>query len=252
MDYKQTEEMEIDIWELLRTLWKHAWVILLAAIGVGAIVFLYFSFLVTPKYTAETLLYVTNRSEGASNISSSDLTAAQSLVDTYGVILTARSTMEEVLEVSGTDYSVEELLSMVSSSAVDSTEVLSIQVTDADRTEAATIANAIAEVLPEKISEHITGCSVSVVDLASVPEEPSSPRIKRNTMIGFMLGFILGCAYIVIQFLMDTRIHDEEFLRNAYDLPVLAAIPDLRSRSSQSGYYTASEMNATGRRVAQK
>ena len=250
MNQKKTEY--IDLLKLARAMLKRAWLILFATAAAGAVVYLYSVFLATPMYTAQTLLYVTNRSDSASNISSSDLTAAQSLVDTYGVILTARSTMEEVLEVSGTDYTVEELQNMVTSGAVDSTEVLSVTVTDADPAEAAKIANAIAEVLPKKISEHIQGCSVSVVDYASVPKKQSSPNVTGNTLKGCLLGFVLACGYIVILFLMDTKIHDEEYLMQTYKLPILAAVPDLSRKSSQSGYYAAPETHEDGKRVTQR
>lgn len=252
MKHEQTDEIEIDLLALLHALWKRAWIILFAAVAAGAIVYLYSVFLVTPMYTAQTLLYVTNRSDNASNISNSDLTAAQSLVDTYGVILTARSTMEEVLETSGVGYSVEELQDMVSSSAVDSTEVLSVRVTDANPAEAAKIANAIAEVLPEKISEHINGCSVSVVDYASVPEKQSSPNVMKNTVIGCLFGFFFTCGVIVIRFLMDTKIHDEEYLMQTYGLPILAAVPDLNQKSSKAGYYAAPANLKDGRRETQR
>lgn len=246
------ESEEIDLLELARTLWKRAWIILFATVAAGTVVYLYSVFLATPMYTAQTLLYVTNRSDSASNISSSDLTAAQSLVDTYGVILTARSTMEEVLETSGSSYSVEELQDMVSSGAVDSTEVLSVKVTNADPAEAAEIANAIAKVLPQKISEHIKGCSVSVVDYAAVPEKQSSPNALKNTLIGCLFGFFLACTYIVILFLMDTKIHDEEYLMQTYELPILAAVPDLSRKSSTSGYYAAPAKLKVGGRVTQR
>ena len=36
----------------------------------------------------------------------------------------------------------------------------------------------------------------------------------------------------------DTIVHDEDTLKNSYpDIPVLAAIPDLREQSTGSGYY---------------
>lgn len=252
MRYEQSEEIEIDFLALLHTLWKHAWAILCAVIAAGTIGYLCSVFLITPMYTAETLLYATNRLDSVNAISSSDLTAAQSLVDTYGVILTARSTMEEVLETSGADYSVEELQDMVFSCAVDSTEVLSVTVTAAVPEEAAEIANAIAEVLPEKISEHISGCSVSVVDYASAPQRQSFPDVRKNTLVGCLVGFFLACGYIVFRFLVDTKIHDEEYLMQTYEMPILAAIPDINSKSIKADHYAVPVAPRNGRKAKQR
>lgn len=249
---KQKKPEYIDLLALLRYLWKRVLIILFVTIAAGAIVCLYSVFLTTPMYTAEILMYVTNRTDSSDSISNSDLTAAQSLVETYGVILTADPTMEEVLEISGANYSAEQLRNMVSSGAVGSTEVLSVTVTDADPAEAAGIANAIAEVLPEKISEHIQGSSVSVVSYAKVPQSPSSPNVKSNTLRGCFLGLLIICGYFVIRYLMNTKINDEEYLMQTYKLPILASIPDLNRKSSRSGYYASSETKESGRRATQK
>lgn len=54
----EREEMEIDLLEIARLLWHKAWVILLCLIiGAGAFG-AYTKFLVTPKYTASSMIYI--------------------------------------------------------------------------------------------------------------------------------------------------------------------------------------------------
>ena len=55
------------------------------------------------------------------SLSSSDISASQSLVDTYIVILKSRPVLESVIESTGVDYTVAGLSTMVSASAVNST-----------------------------------------------------------------------------------------------------------------------------------
>lgn len=231
----------IDLVQLAKALWKRAWAIILAAVIFGGCAFGYARFLITPLYQSTALMYVNNSSfsVGSTNfsISTGELSAAKTLVSTYIVILKTRSTLETIIDEAQLDYTYEELKAMVSSAPVDNTEIFGITVTSPDPQEAERIANTIARVLPDKISEVVDGSSVRVVDHAVVAAHKSSPNITKITMIGLLLGFVIACAVITVLFLMDDLIHDEETLRQEFDLPVLAVIPELSGDKSGSGKY---------------
>lgn len=105
------------------------------------------------------MMYVNNSSinVGSTQVDLSDLSAAQSLVETYIVILKTRGTLEQVIEQENLSYDYETLSDMIEAGAVNSTEVFEIQVTSADPEEAERIANCIAELLPGRISEIVGG-----------------------------------------------------------------------------------------------
>lgn len=241
MENKGKDYMEIDLLQIAKALWHRAWAILLAAVLCGAAGFGYSAFLVTPLYQSEAMMYVNNSSFSVGStsfsISSSELTAAQSLVATYIVILNTRTTLEDVIRDAELEYSYEELLGMIDAQAVNNTEVFSITVTSESPQEAEQIANTIARILPEKISNIVEGSSVRVVDYAVVPAHRSSPSISRYTILGALLGIVLTCGYIVLREMFDDQIRDEEFLMQTYDIPILAAIPELLSSRNSSGYY---------------
>lgn len=248
MEKRTDEEFEIDLLKLFRALWRNAWAIVLAATVFGGAALAYTAIAVTPLYTAEALMYVnsSNISVGGTKVSISqgELTAAQSLIKTYAVILNTRSTLNDVIEQSGVDYTYEELSGMISAASVDDTEVFSIQVTSPDPKEAQLLANTITQVLPEKISSVVEGSSVRIVDYAVVPARKASPSLSRNTMMGAMLGFFLACCVIVVMELMDNQIHDSDYLIQSYDIPVLAVIPDLLSTKSTNDYYQSPEQRS--------
>lgn len=235
------DEIEIDLLALLRALLRHVWVVITATVVCGAIALSYTAFLMTPMYTASTLLYVNNSSISVGstkvNISAADLSAAQSLVDTYIVILKSRTTLEEIIEKTGVNYTYEELKDMISSGAVNGTEIFNVDVTGPDPEETELIANTIAKVLPKQIASIVDGSSVRIVDHAVVPMKKSSPSLTKNTAMGMILGFVLSCGVIVVMELFDTLIKDEEYLIQTYDLPLLAVIPDLQGGGSGNGYY---------------
>ena len=249
MDTKQTQqdnEMVIDLVQLAKALWRRAWAILLAMVIFGAPAFSYAYFLITPLYKASAMLYVNNSSlsVGSTKVDLSDLNAAQSLVDTYIVILKTRTTLEDVIEAAGLSYDYETLSKMIEAGAVNSTEVFSIEVTSPDPAESEKIANTIAELLPDRIAEIVDGSSVRIVDYAVVPSHKASPSLSRYTLLGLLLGAVVSCGVIVLMVLFDEQIRDEDYVRETFDLPLLAAVPDLTAKSTGDYYYRTSGKEA--------
>lgn len=239
------EYYELDILQLIKALWNKVWAIVIAAVIFGTGGFVYSSFFITPMYKAEALMYVNNSSFSVGStsfsISTSELTAAQSLVETYIVILNTRSTLEEVIEVADLDYTYEQMKHIVSANAINNTEVFSISVTTADPEESEYIANVIARILPNKIADVIDGSSVRIVDLAVAPTVKASPNITLFTVVGMIIGMAIACLIIIMLELTDTLIHSEDYLNETYDIPVLAVIPDLLASSESSNYYSGYE-----------
>ena len=87
---------EVDMITLMSALWRRAWIIALISVVLGAICFAWARFLITPTYEASALMYVNNTQDPGKPISNSELSAAQSLVDTYMVILSSRTTLESI------------------------------------------------------------------------------------------------------------------------------------------------------------
>ena len=202
---------------------------------------------IKPLYKAEALMYVNSSNISVGNtklsISQAELNAAQTLVDTYIVIMNTRTTMEDVIQQSGVPYTYEEMMEkkMVRAAAVNGTEVFAIEVTSTSPKEAELLANTIARILPEKIASIVEGSSARIVDYAVEPAKKDSPSISRNTLLGVLLGIVLSSGVIVVLELLDEQIHDSDYLIQTYDIPVLAVIPDLLSTKSSNDYYQSVE-----------
>lgn len=228
---------EVDLITLLRALWRRSWVIALATVAAGAVCFAWAQFLIAPTYEASALLYVNNTQDASKPISNSELSAAQSLVDTYVVILNSRTTLDQVRAATRVTYTDRELQKMIQAQAVNSTEVFEVTVTSEDPQEAQKIANTIAQVLPSRISSVVEGSSVRVVDYAQLPSAKAAPSLPRYTVLGMAAGFLLSCAALVLRELLDNQIRGEDYLLQAYpQVPVLAVIPELLQRTEGYGY----------------
>lgn len=243
MEKREEQFIEIDLFQLVRALWHRAWAIILAMLVCGGLGFSYARFMITPTYQARALMYVNNStlSVGSTSVSLSDLSASQTLVDTYLVILKTRLTLNEVIERAELRYSYEQLSGMIQASSVNDTEIFAITVTSTDPVEAERIANTITEVLPGKITEILDGSSARTVDLAVVPTSRSSPSITRYTTMGMMAGIAISCAIIVLMELLDEQIRNEDYLIQTYKLPMLAVVPDLMAKPGKgySEYYSS-------------
>jgi len=241
MSEKQAENSvrEIGLPELVQLIWKKLWIVMLTAVLFAGAAFGGTYFLVTPQYEASVKMYVNNSSIQVGStrlsISNSELAAAQSLVDTYIVILNTRATMNEVIRESGCGYTYEELAGKVRAAAINNTEIFEIIVEDPSPETAEKIADTIADVLPDKISDTVDGSSVRVVDRAVRPAEISSPDYETNTVIGALLGMFLSVVVVVLRKMYDKIIRSEDDLSQIYHLPVLAVIPDM-SEPARSGY----------------
>ncbi|MGN0451249.1 MAG: YveK family protein [Acutalibacteraceae bacterium] len=231
----------IDLLHIAKALWQRAWIIVISALVAAVVGFSVSAFTIAPKYSSQIMLYVNNSSVSLGTtsfrISASDLSASQSLVKTYGVILNNRTTLEAIIDKSGVPYSYSQLSSMIYTSSVNDTEVMSVSVTSTDPYEAAKIANCIAEVLPARISEIIEGCSMEVIDSAVPNTNKISPNITKYTAQGFILGFIIAAGILTVLAIMDDTIHDEDYIINTYDYPLLAVIPDLSTADSNKYGY---------------
>lgn len=242
----------IDLLHIVKTLWHRAWIIVLSGCLAAAIGFSVSAFMIAPEYSSSIMLYVNNSSFSLGNtsfsISSSEITAAQSLVKTYGELLNNRTTLERVIEKAEVPYTYRQLSQMIVSAPSNNTEIMRVTVTTEDPYEAAKIANCIAEVLPARISEIIDGASMEVVDSAVPVLEKVSPSITRYTAMGLMLGVLLSFIALVIAALLDDTIHDEEYILRTYDYPILAKVPDLlNSGAKQYGYYSQKRQKAQDR-----
>lgn len=231
----------IDVTHILKVLWQRIWIIGIVGILTAAIGFSVSAFMIAPTYQSSIMLYVNNSSFSVGDvgfsISSSQLVAAQSLAKTYTVMLKNRTTLERVIEETDVNYSWKSLSGMITTETVNDTEVIRITVTSENPYEAEKIANGIAKVLPQRISEIIEGASMEVVDSAIADTAKVAPSISKFTVVGFLLGVMLAAMFFVVLALLDNTIHDEDYIINTYDYPILAKVPDLLDvGSSKYGY----------------
>jgi capsular polysaccharide biosynthesis protein len=236
---EMTETTEIDLKKLVFALLHRWWLVLGMALLGGAVALLITRFLITPMYAATVKLYVNNSIDtSVSTISSSDITASKSLVDTYITIIRSDTVLDEVLTLTGSAHTASSLNDLLTAGALNSTEVFHITVTAVDPAEATLLANAIADVAPKHLSDIVDGSSAKVVERAKLPTEPASPNVRRNIAVGALLALLAAAAAVVLAAVFDVHILAETDLRGLSDLPILGVISDFQTAGRPGyGYY---------------
>jgi capsular exopolysaccharide synthesis family protein len=77
--------------------------------------------------------------------------------------------------------------------------------------------------------------NVEVAQEALVPTSVSSPKTKKNTILGAVVGLLLGLGIAFTLERLDRRIREPEDLETIYRLPTLGVVPKLPTRSRSAG-----------------
>lgn len=220
------EEMEIDLLELLMVMKKHLAAILFAGIVGLVLMFAYTSFLVTPLYSASSMMYVMPDNSNSMNSSTlSDMQVGQQLTSDYSSMIKSRSFMEDVIKKLNLNIDYQKLLEKVEVTNPTSSRILQVTVNDPNPQTAADIANEMASVAESKLKE-ITGMqAIKIYEEAAVPDRPSSPSLKKNCALGLLAGIVLAMAVITILYLLDDTIKTEDDIEKYLGMTTLAVLP---------------------------
>jgi chain length determinant protein EpsF len=80
-----------------------------------------------------------------------------------------------------------------------------------------------------RVESRASHANVSVLNPASVPRRPDSPRLALNVSLAFVVGALLGVGIVILSELLDRRIRLREDLVNEWNVPVLGEINAQRS-----------------------
>ena len=204
LEMQKDDEMEIDLGEIFHLLMNKLWIIVLCFIIGATLAFGGTKLLITPKYSASSMI---------ENLA------------------TSRPVLEEVIEKLNLDYTYEELKSMIQTDNQTDTRILRFTVSNANAKEAKKIANELADVTAERVAYVMSSDKPKVVEEAGVPKYPSSPNTKKNTAMGGLAFAFVAATVIVLRYLMNDTIQTEEDIKKYLGLHMLAAIPTEKRES---------------------
>ena len=225
---KEQDKFEIDVFQLVKVIWKRKFLIVLTAIIAGLAAFAYSSFVIKPQYTSTTRIYVVNRNQADKpGLTNQDLQAGAYLVKDYREIILSQDVLEKVVADQKLPMDAKTLGRKVSVTVPADTRIVSISVRDGNPEEASRIANALREVAAQKIISVTRVSDVTTLEEARPATSPSSPNIRRNTMIATIAGVGFVTIIVLLVELLDDRVKRPEDIEEVMHISLLGVIPNL-------------------------
>ena len=228
MKNQDNQTVEIDVLSLVKTLWRRKFFIIVTAFAMAIVALGYSTFIIKPNYTSTTRIYVVNRQANEnSTLTNQDLQAGTYLVKDYKEIILSQDVLAKVIDDLKLNVQPSALAKKINVTVPTDTRIVSIAVSDGDAKEAARIANSLRQIAAEKIIAVTKVSDVTTLEEAEVPNSPSSPNIRRNTLIGFLAGGFLISVVILVVEVLDDRVKKPEDVEEALGITLLGVVPNM-------------------------
>lgn len=229
---KDTEMGEIDLLEVANVIWQKIWAVIMCFV-IGAVLFGgYTKMMVTPQYTATSMIYILGRTTSISSIDELQLSSA--LTADFTIMAKSRAVINGVIKEMDLNMTYDQLKNSVNITNPSDSHILQIEVTNPDPKLAKDISNTMANVVAENIASVMATDKPSIAEKAVTPGAPSSPNLMKNIAMGGLVGAALAVGLIVLGYVMDDTIKTEEDVRKYLQINTLASVSLEKKRRKKS------------------
>lgn len=213
----------IDLMEIFFELKKRIWIILAALVIGSGLAGVYSKVLLTPQYASTAMMYILSKETTLTSLA--DLQIGSQLTKDYKVIVTSRPVLEQVIENLGMSGNYRSLKGRLTIDNPSDTRILNISVQDSDPQMAKAIVDEVAMVSAEYIADIMEMTPPKIIENGEIATAKSSPNVKKNIMMGGLIGVVAVCGVIVLRILMNDTIRTEDDVEKYLGLTVLATVP---------------------------
>ena len=216
------EETEIDLTELFQVLKSRYKFILCCIIICTLISGLATHFLIDKKYQAVTRIYP-KPTVVEGYVDFSQLNANDKMVNNYVGMLKGNNIQSKVAEKLHVSTSV--IKNSTTVSVEPDTQIIAIKAVTTDPYLSKDIVNTLSTTFKDQAKKTLNVGHITTIDKAILDTNPVSPSLVKNVALGGVLGAVLSMGYVVLRFIMDTRIHSKEEAEKYLGIPCLGSIP---------------------------
>lgn len=199
---------------LLALLKKNFHILIWWMIGSLAVTAIFTLYLIVPMYQTTSRIVVNQTESSSTTITSADISTNISLINTYQSIIMEPIILEDVIEETASNDTLEELRNKITFQNDEESLVFGIVVTDENPQMAAEIANATSNIFENKIGEILPVESVTILSEAVPDSNPISPNVIQNLFLGVLLGLFIGLLQIFLKTLLDKRVKSHEIIND--------------------------------------
>lgn len=223
-DVENNDEIQIDLGRLFALLKKKlTFIISIVVIGV-LISFILTNFVMTKKYQSKASIYLKPEISESGIIDNSTLSANTKMVNNYLLMLKGDTLLTDVSKQLGIKNPAI-VKKAVSVSNIEDSEIIIVSAITNDPQLSKDIVQTTVNSFFLTMKEKLSIKNMTVLDEPKVASRPVSPNLKKNLVIGALLGLFLSCGLVVLEFLLDKRLHTKEDVETFLGIPVLAEIP---------------------------
>lgn len=220
--------MEISFKDILRIIKKNLALVIVVSLLFASVSYFVTTLFIKKTYTSSVKLYVS--ADYMDNNANEDLSTynyTSKLVATYMEMLDTNKFYTAVSEQLDGKYTPSLLANAITFSNVENTEVFMAKVVFGDPSEAKNIADAVAAVAPETISELlVNNYQLKIVDEATVPKQPTSPNVLKNVLFAFLGGMVLTLVIAFVRDFLDVKVKYDDEMSMVCGVPILSVVPD--------------------------
>ena len=236
-------ENEYSIMDFILLILHRIWWIIAGAVLGGAVLFCYSTFCLPLEYSSHISMYVqsykTINTNNSSNLN--DINNSKQLINTYIEVLKDDAVMraigEKLIEEYGYDtvavnfgmedgnVSPNSMRGKISVTSVSDTSALKVVVTTKNADISASICNIMAEVSPNFIKDAVGVGALRTIDTAKAYYQPVAPDVTKNTIMGFLGGFVLVLMIVILVDFLDNTIKSTASITEKYNKPIIGEIP---------------------------
>ena len=229
---KDTEMGQIDLLEVANVIWQKIWAVIMCFV-IGAVLFGgYTKMMVTPQYTATSMIYILGRTTSISSVAELQLSSA--LTADFTIMAKSREVINGVIKEMDLNMTYDQLKNSVNITNPSDSHILQIEVTNPDPKLAKDISNTMANAVAENIASVMATDKPSIAEKAVTPGAPSSPNLMKNIAMGGIVGAALAVGLIVLGYMMDDTIKTEEDVRKYLQINTLASVSLEKKRRKKS------------------
>ena len=199
--------IDIDPMLILKRVTKYIWIIITIGVIFSIAAYIWSSVMVVPKYKSSTKVYALNNEK---KLATQDFQISNYLLKDYKEIILSSKVLERVIDKNGIKMNLVELRSKIEVKIPQDTRILTITVEDTDAKRAADIANAVRDEAFEEIKEITKEESAKILETAQESKSPSSPDIRKNTIMAGAIGILLSLGIVVLKEVLDDRVKKQE------------------------------------------
>ena len=224
-------EKEIDLLELLKSLWRRRMPILAAAVVAVVLSSVFCFVFLEDEYSAKTSLYILNQ-QNSENITNSDLTASASLVNDYREIILSNKVTNRVEE----ELGLENLKAFdITVESKNNTRIIEIGVVSKDAYLSTAVANGLAKAFSIAVVDIMRVDNVSIIDEAVIPEAPSGPAREKYILLAAIAAAMLVAGIFAVIEILNNSLKTAENVERELDLPVLAQFTQINEIKNKYG-----------------